>query len=145
MGDFILRQGDKVNFLPAFPPAIVEVKPGQLKATSQNVQINGKAVCLAKDSQNVKVAGCMYTAPPFVMPGSGTLSIAQLAPNQSSKKVRCNGKPLLLKGTQCQARFKVASGAKTPPAPPVAPAPDPMPQYMGFALLLNSNNVVSAS
>jgi hypothetical protein len=145
MADFILRQGDIVMFMPAFSPAIVAVKPGQLAASSKNVRINGKPVCLAKDSENVKVAGCMYTSAVFTLPGSGTLSIAKLAGNQVSNKVRCNNKPLMLKGLQFQAKFKVLSQAKTPPIPTMSPIPDTVPSYLGFGSLLASQLTVRAA
>jgi len=142
MASLIILKGDKVNFLPAFAPSIVMVQPAQMQASSQNVRINGKAVCLAKDSQNVKVAGCVYMSGAFVVPGSGALSIEQLAANQTSSKVRCNGKPLLLQGMQYQAKFKVESQAQMLPP---ASSPDPMPQYAGFGVFLPTNKSVRAS
>ena len=97
-----------------------------------------------KDSENVKVAGCVYTSSAFTLPGSGTLSISQLAGNQVSNKVRCNNKPLMLKGFQFQAKFKVQSQAKTPPTPATSSIPDPLPSYLGFGSMINSQLTVRA-
>lgn len=145
MADYILVNQDRVNFLPAFPPANIIVKPGQLSASTKNVRINGKLVCLAKDCANVQVNACQYIAPPFVIPGNGCESVQQLAANQSSRKVRVNGQAVLLKGGQFSAKFNVRSQAKTPPAPPVSPIPDPVASYSGFGVFQNANCSVRAS
>ena len=142
MADFVLKKGDLANFLPTFPPANVVPKPGPLKASASNVRINGKKVCLAGDEGKVKVGGCLYMAGAFVIPGTGTLKIARLSGNQKSKKVKCNGKPLLLKGGQFQSECKVGSQAKNPGPPPV---PDPNPKYNGKGMFVTTNVNVKAS
>jgi hypothetical protein len=138
MADFILMEGDKAIFLPNFGTAIVVVKPGDLKGSGPGT-INGKNMCVDGDEKNVSVPGCMYTAPPYVIPGSGTLKIAALAGNQKAKKTRTGGKPVLLKGSNFTAKFEVQSPAKQPPPVPGSPIPDTTPQYSGSGMFVTTN------
>jgi hypothetical protein len=52
MADFILVDGDKANFLPNFGPAIVVVRPGDLKGSGP-ATLNGKTICVdGSDSEH---------------------------------------------------------------------------------------------
>ena len=64
MPDFILVEGDKANFLPAFGAAVVVVKPGDLKGSGP-ATLNGKKVCVDGDEKNVSVPGCIYMTPQY--------------------------------------------------------------------------------
>ena len=138
MPDFILVEGDKANFLPAFGAAVVVVKPGDLKGSGP-ATLNGKRVCVDGDEKDVSVPGCMYMTPQYSIPGSGTLKIAALAGNQKAQKTQTGGKAVLLKGGSFTAKFEVQSPAKQPPPGPGPPIPDATPQYSGNGLFITTN------
>lgn len=131
MADFILLEGDLVNFLPNFGAAVVVVRPGDLKGSGPTT-LNGKKVCVEGDESKVAVAGCTYLTPQYSIPGVGTLKIAVLAANQKALKTKSGDKALLLKGGLFTAKFEVQSPAQQPPPPPnTVPIPDPTLQYSG--------------
>ncbi len=137
MTDSILIDGDQVIFQPTFGKAVVVIKPGKL-AGSGPATLNEKKVCVDGDEQDVSVPGCMYTAPPYVIPGSGTLKISALAKDQKAEKTKTGGKAVLLKGGNFTATFEVQSQAKQP-QPPGPPVPDPTPQYSGQGSFITTN------
>ncbi len=138
MPDFILVEGDKANFLPAFGAAVVVVKPGDLKGSGP-ATLNGKKLCVDGDEKNVSVPGCMYMTPQYSIPGTGTLKIAALAGNQKAQKTQTGGKAVLLTGGSFTAKFEVQSPAKQPPPGPGPPIPDATPQYSGNGLFITTN------
>jgi hypothetical protein len=137
MADFILIEGDKANFIPAFGIAMVVVKPGDLKGSGP-ATIGGKKMCVEGDETKVSVPGCMYTAGPYSIPGTGTLKIASLAGNQTAKKTTTGGKAVLLKGMMFTAKFEVQSPAQQPTA--AGPVPDSTPFYSGQGTFIASNS-----
>jgi hypothetical protein len=139
MSDLILIEGDIAMFLPNFGPAIMVVKPGDLKASGP-ATLNGKKVCVDGDETRVSVPGCIYITPQYSIPGTGTLKIAALAGNQKARKTRSGGKPVLLKGASFTAKFEVQNPAKQPPPPGTgSPIPDAMPQYYGSGMFVSMN------
>jgi Contractile injection system spike tip protein len=138
MSDLILIEGDKAMFLPTFGPAIVVVKPGDLKASGP-ATVNGKKVCVDGDETKVSVPGCVYMTPQYSIPGTGTLKISALAGNQKAKKTKSGNKPVLLKGERFSAKFEVQNPAKQPPPGPGSPIPDPTPQYSGTGMFVSMN------
>lgn len=136
MADFILVDGDKAIFLPAFGAAIVAVKPGALKASGK-ATLAGKKICLEGDEASVEVAGCNYIAGGYVIPGAGTLKISKLGADQVAKKSK-NNKAVMLKGSMFDAEFEVASPAKQP-APPGPPVPDSNAKYSGKGQFMTTN------
>jgi len=138
MADFILIDNDVVNFLPAFGAATVVVQPGNIKGSGP-ATLSGKKLCVDGDEKQVQVPGCMYIAPPHVIPGTGTLKIAALAPNQKATKTNTGSKAVLLKGSQFDAKFEVQSPAQQPPPGPGPPIPDSMTQYMGKGMFVTTN------
>ena len=140
----IVIDGDKVQFLPTFPPAVVVVKPGEIKAKGKATFGTSKKLCILGDEKSVEVKGCNYISPPFVVPGKGTLKIFPFtsADINVAKKTKSNKKPVLLKGALFKAIFEVdaKSKAKTPPAPPAPPQMDPTPKYLGQASFITKNN-----
>ena len=138
MADFILIDGDKAIFLPTFGSAMVVVKPGDLKGSGP-ATLKGKKICVDGDEKNVSVPGCMYMAPPYVIPGTGTLKIAALASDQKAQKTKTGGKPVLLKGGNFTAKFEVQNPAKQPPPGPGSPIPDATPQYSGSGMFVTTN------
>lgn len=137
MADFVLLDGDQVNFLPMFGAAIVVVQPGKLQGSGPGT-FNGKNLCVAGDEGNVSVAGCTYMTPQFSIPGTGTLKIDSIAGDQKATKTKTGGKEVLLKGNQFTAKFEVQSPAQQP-APPGPPVPDPMTQYTGNGMFMTTN------
>jgi hypothetical protein len=138
MPDFILIDGDKANFMPAFGAATVVVKPGTLKGSGPGT-IGGKKICVDGDEAKLSVPGCMYMTPQYSIPGSGTLKINSLAGNQKATKTKTGGKPVLLKGGNFTAKFEVQSPAKQPPPGPGSPIPDATPQYSGQGSFITTN------
>jgi hypothetical protein len=138
VSDFILIDNDIVMFLPAFGAATVVVRPGNMKASGP-ATFNGKKLCIDGDEAQVQVPGCMYVAPPHVIPGTGTLKIAGLASNQKAKKTKSGSKPVLLKGNQFDAKFEVQSPAQQPPPGPGSPIPDATLQYAGRGMFVTMN------
>ncbi|OYE02927.1 hypothetical protein [Nostoc sp. 'Peltigera membranacea cyanobiont' 232] len=136
MLDFILITGDLVIFNPIFGKAIVVVRPDTLTGTGK-ATVNKKTICIDGDENKVIVPGCPYTSPPFVTPGTGTLSIQSLAPNQKARRVKSRGKAVLLKGTTFTAKFQVMVPAMQPSIP--APIPDPLLLYTGTGTFMTTN------
>ena len=128
MTDTILIDQDQVMFMPSFGAAMVVVLPGQLKASGK-ATVGGKKIGLVGDEAQVQVAGCMYTAPPYVIPGTGTLKIDQLAGDQKAQHTTVGGTKVLLKGSNFTAKFEVQSPAQQPTAG--GPVPDATPMYSG--------------
>ena len=139
MSDFILIDGDIVNFNPSFGLATVVVKPGDLKGSGKST-LKGKKICIDGDEKKVSVPACLYITPVYSIPGTGTLKIASLGGNQKAQKTNSNGKPVLLKGSTFTAKFEVQNPAKKPPnAPGEPPTPDPINQYSGTGNFITTN------
>jgi Contractile injection system spike tip protein len=138
MADFILIDGDKAIFLPSFGPAVVVVRPGDLKGSGP-ATFTGKRICVDGDEKRVAVPGCVYMTPVYSIPGTGTLKISALAGDQKASKTSTGGKAVLLKGSQFTARFEVQSPAQQPPPGPGPPIPDAMPQYTGSGMFVTTN------
>lgn len=138
MADFILTDGDTVNFQPAFGAANVVVKPGNIKGSGP-AKILGKKICIDGDEAKVSVPGCMYTAGPHTVPGNGTLKIDSLAGDQKAKKTKLDGKAVLLKGGNFNAKFEVQSPAQQT-LPNGAMKPDSTASYSGKGSFVASNS-----
>lgn len=136
MSDYTMIDGDTVQFLPNFGAAIVVVQPGTLQGSGP-ATLEGKALCVEGDEQNVSVPGCMYITPQYSIPGTGTLSIDSLADDQLASKTQTGGTPLVLKGGQFNAKFEVQSPAQQPT--PGGPVPDASPSYSGNGMFITSN------
>lgn len=136
MSDFILIDGDIVNFQPNFGAAIVVVRPGTFKGSGP-ATLNGKKICVDGDEKDVSVSGCIYTTPQYSIPGTGTLKIAALAGDQKARKTQTGGKAVLLKGGNFTAKFEVQNPAKQPNVP--APIPDATPEYPGNGTFITTN------
>ena len=144
MSDFILIDGDIVVFMPAFGAAMVVVQPGKLEGSGP-ATIGGKNVCVDGDESKVSVAGCMYMAGQYSIPGTGTLKISALAGDQKAQKTQSGGKPVLLKGGNFTAKFEVQSPAQQPPPAPGPPIPDATPQYSGNGMFITTNAKVTGT
>ncbi len=144
MGDFILMEGDKAIFLPAFGAAIVVVQPGDLKGSGP-ATINGKKFCVDGDEKDVSVPGCTYMTPQYSIPGSGTLKIDSLAGDQVATKTNTGGTAVMLKGGNFTAKFEVQSPAQQPPPGPGGPIPDASPSYSGQGMFMTTNTKVQGT
>ncbi|MCB0375312.1 MAG: hypothetical protein KDD04_05275, partial [Sinomicrobium sp.] len=113
--DTIIIDGDEVEFSTIATLTLIPGKPKtQIKATGKTT-LNGKKVCVEGDEKNVEITNCSYTMPPFTVPGSGTLKIKQLVPNQLTQKAASGNKRIILQGKLFIAQFDVTSPAKQPP------------------------------
>ena len=136
MGDFILMEGDTVQFDPTFGIAVVVVHPGKLTGSSA-ATLQQKKICVVGDELQVAVVGCTYTTSVHAIPGTGTLKIAALGEDQKAAEMKFSGKPVLLKGSKFQAKFEVQNPAKQPPP---ANTPDPTPMHAGPGQFITQNN-----
>jgi Contractile injection system spike tip protein len=143
VGDFVIKTGDMIQ-ITVPPPAVVPqiAAPVPLTGSSTNLLIGGAAACLQGDELPPSIQGpLMYTAPPYVTPGTGTIQII-LAPSNLTATTP-NGKPMLLKGQTFQAMFNVQSPAMMPT--PAGPQPDPLMVKTCTAQFITTNATVMAS
>lgn len=139
--DLIIMDGDKVEFSSVGPITLLPPLPRTVIQASGKTTINGKKVCVEGDEKKVEIS-CSYTMPPFIIPGSGTLKIKNLGPNQLTQKAKSGNKGLILKGKLFTAIFEIESPAKQPPP---ANTPDPMPLYIGQGKFIQSNIKIKAT
>lgn len=109
--DAVLVHGDAVGFSPNFGQAVVIVRTGALRGSGPT-KVRGKKVCVEGDEGSVEVAGCGYFTSTFTVPGAGTLKVKKLADDQLTRKLRSDGRPVMLQGKQFEAVFEVDSAAK---------------------------------
>ena len=143
MADFIIKTGDMLQ-VTVPPPALVPqlVAPVPLMGTGATVLISNMPVCLQGDELPPPIRGpLMYTAPPFVTPGVGTLTIILLPTNLTIRSTG-SSKPMLLKGATFQAMFNVSAPAMQPT--PAGPIPDPLLVKPCQAQFITTNMTVQA-
>jgi hypothetical protein len=131
MSDFVIVDGDMVNFLPSFGAAVVVPIPTTIAGTASKVTVTGKAACLEGDEKDVQSAGCMYISGAYVIPGTGTLKIDKLNSDQLTETTLAEGKKIILHGSMFDAVFEVQSPAMQPPPGPGSPIPDSTSKYSG--------------
>jgi hypothetical protein len=125
LADFLIKTGDMLQ-VTVPPPAIVPqlLAPVPLIGTGMTVLVNNQPVCLQGDELPLALrVPLTYTAPPFVTPGMGTLTII-LLPTNLTLRTTISSKPALLKGGPFQALFNVTVPAMQPT--PAGPIPDPL-------------------
>jgi hypothetical protein len=140
--DLIVKTGDLIR-ITITPPAIVPplMSPIPLVGTSTNVFVNRMAACLEGDElPPVLRSPLPYTAPPFVTPGMGQVTVT-LTPTNKTMPTK-NGKPILIKGGPFTAEFRVSVPAMQPT--PAGPVPDPVLNKPGIAEFITSNIAVKA-
>jgi hypothetical protein len=142
MSDFVLKTGDLIRVtIP--PPAVVPAleAPVPLEGSAGTVTIGGLSVCLQGDELPLALAEPMaYTAPPFTVPGLGTLRLT-LTPSNLTVQTQ-KGKPLLIKGGQFIAIFTVTEPAIQPT--PAGPVSDPVAEKPGTAEFITTNETIRA-
>jgi len=143
MGDFIIKTGDLLKVtIP--PPAIVPMleAPVPLEGSGETVTVNDTPVCLRGDElPDILMEPLPYTAPPFIVPGTGKLTLTLLPDNMTLQTL--NGRPILIKGGQFPALFTVETPASQPT--PAGPVPDPVVAKPGTAEFITTNETVTAS
>ncbi len=140
--DFIIKTGDMIR-ITIFPPAVVPplMSPIPLIGTSTNMTVNNMPVCLEGDEiPPMLMAPLPYTSPPFVTPGTGTVSVTLTPMNKTL--LTDNGKAILIKGTPFTAEFQVMAPAMQPT--PAGPIPDPVAKKPGMAEFVTTNVTVKA-
>jgi hypothetical protein len=135
--DYIVIDGDLAIFEPNFGAALVGVRPVALRGSGP-ATLGGKPSCVAGDEAAVTAAGCAYTTPTHLTPGSGTLAIAALAGDQRARKTYSGRAQLLLVGGRFSATFTV----QAPALDPSSGAPDTMPEYRGQGRFVSVNTRV---
>jgi hypothetical protein len=141
VGDFVIATGDVLQ-ITMTPPTVVPqlVAPIPLTGTSTVVTIVGKPACVLGDELPPAIKAPMpYTAPPYAVPGMGTVTII-LTPSNFTQ-VSQNTKPLLIKGGPFQVQFQVTVPAQLPPP---ASTPDPLVVKPGTAQFITTNMIVKA-
>ena len=142
MGDFIIKTNDQIQFTVP-PPTLIPMiaAPVPMIGTGTQVTVANVPICLQGDELPPTLKAPMpYTAPPFVTPGMGTLTI-MLMPTNLSKQTQ-NGKPIILKGSTFQCSFAVQSPAMQPT--PAGPVPDPVMTKPGTCTFITTNINVKA-
>lgn len=138
----IIVDGDMVTFLPSYGAAVVVPIPTTISGSAEKTEVNGSAVCLEGDEEDVESPGCMYISGAYVIPGTGTLKIDSLASDQLTEKTEVEGKKVIIKGIMFNAKFCVDS----PAMDPAAGTPDPCSEYSGGqGMFVNANMKVEAS
>jgi Contractile injection system spike tip protein len=143
MADHVIKTGDLIE-ITISAPAIVPLlqAPIPLTGSSTSLLITGFPVCLLGDELPKELRGPLpYTAPPFVIPGMGTLKLTILPQNMTQLTMN-SGKPLLIVGGQFPAMFTVEEPAMQPT--PTGPIPDPQIEKPGAARFITTNEVVVA-
>jgi hypothetical protein len=143
--DFVIVTGDMIKITIPPPCVIPSIQaPVPLKGSSTNLTVGGKFVCLQGDELPISLKSPLpYTAPPFVTPGTGTLTVTLTPTNMTTPLTTVNGgKPLLIKGGPFPALFTVSSPAMQPT--PGGPVPDPMMSKPGQATFITTTATVRA-
>jgi len=140
--DFIIVTGDQATFSASFPPATVVPMPGVITGSGQ-ATVNGAMTCVQGDEASVQVPGVTYISPPFTIPGTGTLTIASLGPDQIAQKTTYVSKPAILKGSTFTALLSVVAPAMQ--STPGGPVPDPVPMYTGTGQFVTANTTSKGS
>lgn len=126
------------------PPAIVPQleAPVPLEGSAETILVNGMPACVVGDEMPPELMVPMeYTAPPFIVPGMGTLMLT-LLPDNMTVLTMADG-PLLIRGGPFIALFTVEDPAMQPT--PAGPIPDPMIEKPGTAEFITTNETVFAS
>lgn len=143
MADTVMRTGDLIQITIPQPTIVPQIAaPVPLTGSSSDVVVVGTPACLQGDELPPELrTPLVYTAPPYVTPGEGTLTIT-LMPDNLTVTTKNSGKPLLLKGGTFQAMFTVSTPAMQPT--PGGPVPDPVVQKPGTARFISTNQIVKA-
>ena len=142
MTDIIIKTGDLIR-ITIQPPTVIPAitSPIPLIGSGTRVLLARQPICLQGDElPPVLRVPLPYTAPPFVTPGLGTLSVILTPANLALRTM--NGKPILIKGQPFVAQFQITAPAMQPT--PAGPVPDPLLVKPGTAEFLPTTPTVRA-
>ncbi len=139
----IIKTGDMVVITPE-PPTLAPTLmiPTPLIGSSPDTLVMGMPICLEGDQIPEEWRSPMpYTAPPFIIPG--TLSVSEIitVPGANTTIITKNGRPILIEGGEMVAVLTVEKPAQLPP--PVA-TPDPLVVKAGTATFITEDFIVIA-
>lgn len=140
--DYIIVTGDMIQITISPPTTVFTLlAPVPLQGSSGDVKVNGMAVCLEGDELPSMLSSPQaYIEPPYVIPGTGTVSLTLNSDNKTEKTK--NRSPILIKGTPFKAEFSVVAPAMQPT--PAGPVPDPGSKKSGDAQFITTNTRVKA-
>jgi hypothetical protein len=143
MADVVVITGDQLRVSIPPPAVIPQLQvPIPLSGSSKSMTIEGMPVCLRGDELPVQLrVPLQYTAPPFIIPGMGTLTLTVL-PENFTQLTTNQGKPLLIRGGEFPALFTVEQPATQPT--PEGPIPDPQLEKPGTAQFICPSATVIA-
>jgi len=144
MADYVIRTGDLLEVIvdaPALVPVLAAPVP--LTGSCAKVTAVGMPVCLQGDELPKALRGPLpYTAPPYTVPGTGTLTL-NLPPGNLTQRTTSGDTPLLLRGGTFPVLFMVEEPATMPS--PTGPVPDTLLEKPGTARFITTNTSVTAS
>lgn len=147
MSKFAVVDGDTVTFDSSFGLAtLIPPLTTTISGTGKKL-VSGAKVCVVGDVKSVTLSGVQYTASPYTMPGTGTLTIQSLAGDQEAQKLSVNKTAVILVGSKFNATFSVdsANPAKTPPPYPPPVQKDATSSYSGTGTFTTSNKKLDSA
>ena len=137
---FNIKTGGMIR-LTIFPLAVVPplVSLIPLIGTSTNLTVSNMPVCLEGDElPPVLMAPLPDIEPPFVTPGTGTVSVT--LPPMNKTILTENGKAIFIKGTPFMAEFQLIAPAMQPTS--VSTVPDLVAKKLSMAEFVTTNVMV---
>jgi hypothetical protein len=137
--DVMIVDGDFIQ-ITINPPTVVPVLiPPVALVANGFTTVSDKKVCIEGDELPPSLKSpLVYMSPPYVIPGTGKISVTLNSDNKTSVATD-NDKKMLLKGSTFQAKFDVQSPAQQPS--PSGPIPDSTPSYSGTAQFISANTL----
>jgi hypothetical protein len=141
--DVMIVDNDQIQITidsPTVVPALMA--PVSLQA-SGFTKVSDNKVCIEGDEIPPSLKSpLMYMNPPYVVPGTGKVSVTLKDANKTSVTTDDGDKKILLKGSTFDAKFDVQSPAKMPPNS--GSTPDPNSSYSGTAQFISTNTLSKA-
>lgn len=139
--DLIIKTADTIKITIPPPTVVPSLQaPVMLIGSAKATSLQLAPVCLEGDElPKMLLSPQPYTAPPFLTPGTGKVTV-RLAANNKTKVTKEGGKAILLKGASFTAEFQVLS----PAIDPTTGTPDPQMKKTGTAQFATMNSFVKA-
>ncbi|MGF6190434.1 hypothetical protein [Serratia sp. 2723] len=138
MSNLVITDGDSLIFETQFGiNTVTPTEPCLIRGTGEASILNNK-ICILGDEKNVSISA-EYTKPNYLVKGTGTITITQLAADQQAEFVTTTT-PVIVAGSQFTALFTPGAPASDPQlGPDSSPVPTP-----GTGKLINSQSFVTA-